>query len=269
MSNYEYHLFTSVDTLLSDLNTFVGANGWSVDFFGVYSGHNRLHVHKDTAHFEFWWYNAAVVGFVGCTGYLSGNSPSTQPGASGISLIDNFTVFTGVTLAYRFIIFGSSLYIGKPLYTTGLWVWTAVGSIVDKVGSWTGGQFICGLATTSYFFTPNSYLNSQLLINGAWTPRTLAGGFAGGSAATDKLIVNQPFNYNAGILPCPVTLFVHDTVLDTSTFHPLGFAPNVMRFSGGGSYVMEQIITIGSQTWIAMPNNALACGVDDLLFRLT
>jgi hypothetical protein len=50
---------------------------------------------------------------------------------------------------------------------------------------------------------------------------------------------------------------------------PIGFAPGLKVFSAGDVYAKGDIITIGANNWLVMPNTHPGCGQSDLLFKVS
>lgn len=270
MAAYEFFAATTTNLFIEHIKTKAEAYGWIIDFFGLYSGNNRLHLHNtDNAHFDIWWASASAVYIVACTGYDAGSAPTAQPGASGIGY------FQGVRP--HLIIVGPHAIFVKSYATD--YQCMHFGFINDKIGAWEGGTFLSHTTSTSYSHTlwgvsyGTASLYSQVLINGAWTARNFsAAGTAGAVVAISgsQLIGRMPFLYSGGILPIPLLLaFVNATT--TSYRHPIGYAPDVRMFRGGDVYAQLEELVIDGDKWVGV--NQAESGVTfanapDILIRL-
>lgn len=272
MASYAVFTATTTNLFIQNVKTMAEANGWIIDFFGLYSSNNRLHLHNsEGSHFEIWYNSAVLVNIAACTGYDSALAPTSQPGVSGVGQI----VGNLVTL-----VFVAPFSISLKTTNTSQYRNMQFGTIVDKIGSWTGGTFF-GTTTgqypgtasynNSFWETSNSTVwQAQVLINGVWS--TLASNSAGGCVGIcqSELYTRMPFAYSGGIIPCPILLVQKDVT--TSTYlHPLGYAPDLRYFAGGNVYASMEEIVIDGDTWVAMSASELNGGVvavPNILIRL-
>lgn len=281
MAAYEFFAATTTNLFIENIKTKAQAYGWTIDFFGLYSGNNRLHLHNaDGAHFEIWYSTTAVVNLVSCTGYDSGAIPTAQPGVSATQVMSsNWMHLIAVGPHAIFIKLTNNVHVsGYRVHQFGY--------INDKIGSWSGGNCISNAVTSTTFMNylsalwslnNNASANStgQVLINGVWSSNSAITNISwpGGTikptvAAT--LHSKMPFAYSGGILPVPLLLTQVDPVT-TSLFHPIGYAPDVRFFNGGNTYVQLEEITINGEKWLAL-NQEETFGtfvtVPNLLIRL-
>ena len=267
MAAYEIFAATTANLFIANIKAKAEAYGWTIDFFGLYSGNNRLHLHNaDGAHFEIWWASAAVVNIRGCTGYSSADAPAAQPGSSG-------TCQVTPTLKHLIVVGPHSIFI--KMNEGEVCQCVQFGYIANKIGDWSGGGFISGTmaASSSYSWALwPSYVTypSQVYINGAWSPLTSsAGGGVYGVYATG-MMRKMPFAYCGGILPCPL-LLVQINATTTTYRHPLGFAPDILCFSGGDVYASLEEMVYAGNTWVGI-NQSETGGTfnasPDLLIRL-
>lgn len=272
MAAYELFVATTTDLFIANIRAKAEAYGWTIDFFGTYSSHNRLHLHNaDGAHFEIWYASAYVVNIAGCTGYSSGDIPTGQPGASGTcQFASNLQHFICIGL--------HSIFIKNIVSAASQYQWVQFGYITPKVGAWTGGVFVSstwGSSSTGsgYSFAlwgSTAAQKSQCLINGSWsTFSSTAGGSVCGFCESE-LYGKMPFAYSGGIMPCPI-LLTYFNATTPSYRHPIGYAPDVMLFAGGNVYTSLEEIIIDGEKWVGInqaETGASFAGVPDLLIRL-
>lgn len=276
MALHQFYTFTGTNQFISDLNDFALANGWSVDFFGLYNSNNRIHVHKGSNHFEAWYNSTTVVNLNGCSGYSSGSAPSSQPGVSGTKALGSLAAGS----LYCFVSCGTTMYLGSTAAgAAGAWSWVILGEILaaDKIGTWAGGQLVGSRPSSGLIFSSvwdlTSQASGQMFYNGSWTPNSsnaIAGAVAGNGSETE-LIKKQPCTYNGGILPVRVKLWVRNTTTP-SLLHPVGYAPGLYRVNGGDIYSVGEIIPINGVDHLIMPNWDSTLGnaaYHDLLFALS
>lgn len=266
MSLTEQGTITSANQVVESLKNFVAANGWVVDFYGLYNAYNRLHCSKAGAHFEIYATAASVVTNLGCTGYTSGAIPTAQPGASATAPM----TFTAGAL-YCLVSSGNSIYLGATATTaSGSWLWGGFGQIGEKVGVWPGGQWVAAGAAGAVLFNATTYTSHKckLLRNGVWSGISLVEGAVKGSASDLSLLSAQPNHYNGAIVPVPILLSVANAT--TSLFHPIGYAPGIYACKGGNIYMCGDIIPIGGVDHLLMPmaTATIAAG-EAYLFRLS
>ena len=257
---------TSYTTFISDLASFLVANGWTNDLVTS----SRIHTHKGGWHFEL-FYSTVYFYVIGCTSYDSGQGSTTQPGTGpNTGAAANILGSTGGY--YRFVSTPTTI----TIFTVNAnYVATSrtisFGYGITPIGGWTGGGFYsAGNGVNGYppVYTVNSYASFSMYVNGAWTPLALAGGANGLLGTSSTLYQKMPFIYNGGLLPIPITLFKRDVSV-TSNFHPLGVAPDIRSISGGSIYLDLDTLTYNGQTWTCL--NSLvpyAVGPCDFLMRL-
>lgn len=263
MAYIETGTFTSNSEFYSKLATFLQTNGHTIDVLTS----TRLHAHKGDCHIELWFSSYAYM--MGCSGYDSGAASAAQPGGPGDGAYCA-VIYTSPSY-YRFVSTPNAIYafvVGH--YTTYYKTWLlAWGTVVDKVGGWTGGLFFsangvqgvaAGSASGQTPANSAAYGYARLYINGAWTPLTAAGGMCGQLDVANTFYQKMPFKYNAGLLPVPSNLFVRNT--GTSTLlHPIGKLPDVMLFEGGTLYMDLDTITIGGNEWVCSNGDPMNPGV--------
>lgn len=271
-----YQKFTAATTanqFLIDLAAFVAANGWTIDFDGVYNtSYRRLHFHQGAAHFDLYSNSTVGLELYGCTGYNGGLAPNLQPGVNGTG--KSYAVVAGA--AYWMISVKGGIYICMLALTTNVWTgWCSFFIIEDKVGSWLDGF---GLAASSYSYGPpfaNDWYGNpqygQLYINGVWSPAAYADGVVGNVVAS-SLSTKMPNHYNGGLVPMPILLMKCPAV-DSTKRLPLGYVPGVYQTNAGDIYTVGNELVIGSDTYLITPASSYFSKVGtvnqvDFLFKL-
>ena len=249
---------TSINDIVSGISTLATANGWTVD----YSAAGRVHIHKGGLHFDIYSYDAHQIGIVGCSGYAAGSAATAQPGASPVSVGYVFDISVsgnGYVAKYRMVASEDNIYVtvltGCSFDPGFTYRFFGFGNIVDKVGSWSGGQFVLGAPGSSGYNNSSSmgFDNASLLrvlINGSWAPNT-SYGWGTSSGISPTISGKMPNKYNAGLMPLPIPLFVRN-IADSSKLHPIGFAPNTLRISGGDCYLQGDTFIMGGSTYTAV-----------------
>lgn len=268
MAYYQSGIFTTANQLLIDLATFAAANGWTIDFDGVYNtSYRRLHLHQGEAHFDMHSTSATAIAMYGCTSYASGSAPSAQPAATTYSKPVNGVNGRG----YWFVSTDGGLYV-STLNASNYFTWASLFIVSGKIGGWTNGFGIVGQGGAG-IFTDICYSSArygQLYYNGAWSTTVDAGGLAGTEINGGLAVAKQPNWYNNGIVPIPVALVLH-AVADATKRVPMGFAPGLYLTNGGNRYDIGETLLIGSDTYIMLPRNDALIGSSssgDYLFKL-
>jgi len=269
MAYYQQYTYTNTNQYLLDLEAFANTNGWTIDLSAAYNtSYWRLHLHKGSAHFDL-YSTAGEVYMYHCTGFASGSSPSTQPGAGGTNGVW-FTLSTSIS--YWFVSTVGGLYMAYLTATTSAFNWGCFFIVQDKIGAYAGGfGGIVPSADYNLFSddTASPYRN-QIYINGSW-------GVYGGAGAMVGSIVNGsiptygPNHYNLGIIPWPVLITIYYAA-DITKRVPVGFAPGLYQTNGGDVYNIGDEIIIGADTYLIMPGTGKSIIGDtargDYLFKL-
>jgi hypothetical protein len=158
---YETGSATSYTDLMDKLRLFLIAQGYSVDFWAVDDGGQRLHMHKGslyfnakaspTGHTTVWTggYGGYTLGFNIGTGYSAGAHWGKQPGSCAAGTINGsapngcgIPLPSGSIPSYQFYYDPSiEQFYGSVEVTTGIRRWFAFGSTTLKAGIWNGGQW--------------------------------------------------------------------------------------------------------------------------------
>ena len=217
MAAYEFFATTTTNLFIEHIKTKAEAYGWIIDFFGLYAGNNRLHLHNSHgAHFDI-WYGSTVANIVGCTGYDSGATSLLQPNVSAVQYI--------ASTWDHFIVIGKQSITVKISSSAGAYRVQQYGSISKKVGAREGGIFISNStyqsSTTTYScplwggynfsLAAVAKINGQIYINGGWSSNgdVYGGSWPGGTirpVCSPSLYGKMPFVYSGGILPVTALL---------------------------------------------------------------
>lgn len=244
MPAFELFAATTTDLFIANIKAKAEAYGWTIDFFGTYLTHNRLHLHNsDGSHFEIWYQSATLVNIRGCTGYASGSIPTDQPGVSAnVQLYSNY---------WHFIVIGKHSIFIKGSYSTGAYYIMQFGTVVDKKGGWTGGHCISSCVTATGFDLWLGYATgySQVYINGSWSTQVSANGGGVKGICDSELYTKMPFAYSGGIMPVPMMLVQLDPTTPAN-LHPIGYAPDFRSFNGGDVYAPLTTMTLDGEVWL-------------------
>lgn len=268
MALYQQYTYVDANTVLVNLGQFLLANGWIIDTDSVYNtSYRRLHAHKGALHFDAYTQAGTTINFYGCTGWASGSAPSAQPGVSGLKTFQPWVVGQ----PYWFVSVDGGVYIGVSNGTNIAWSFLLYS--FPKIGAWNDGFAVCG-TVNGVLLGQNMHTavggNSQLYINGAWTPLTAAGSLQGSIFVSDMPASKGINYYNGGIVPQPVVLFVNNSS-DSSKRHPIGYAPGLYRANGSDIYSIIEEIIIGADTYVILPSWGNAIGnftYGDFLFKI-
>jgi len=253
---------------LTDLSAFALSNGWTIDYDGIYDLNRRLHIHKGSAHFDFYEYLELSIYLYGCTGFNGGVDSSAQPGATpSPAFID--LVHNG---GYNFISTAGAIYFCLVAVAGHVGWGALVHSVPNKIGAWTFGVMAIGANTGSPAFDYSLFSNpssGRVHYNGGWSTGANAGGLCG-IYTTNQLIANSHQWYNAGILPFPIWFGIFD-LTDSTKVRPMGFFPELYASNGRDVYEVGQSITIGADTFVIMPTYLSEIGhvsYGDFLFKV-
>jgi hypothetical protein len=265
MAYYQQYTYTNTNQYLLDLEAFANTNGWTIDLSDVYNtSYRRLHLHKGSAHFDL-HSDANYVAMYPCTGFASGSSPSTQPGAGGIN-----NAWFYLFASYWFVSTVGGLYMAYLNVSNSNFNWGCFFIIQDKIGDYADGfGGIVPFANYNLFSEGTSYSN-QIYINGAWGISGGAGAMAG-SMAYNSITTYGPNHYNLGIIPWPVLITTYYAA-DITKRVPVGFAPGLYQTNGGDVYSIGDEIIIGADTYLILPSTASSAigstTYGDYLFKL-
>lgn len=250
----------SVNALVETIKNTCAADGWDVDYFIT----GRAHVHKGAHHFEVYTYSSVSLGLVACTGYSSGRSAINQPGASPVAF--GAVLVSGYPILYQIVVTGFS-FIG--IFNRGSNnnpTCCQFGVIADKVGLWTGGQFVMsGPNVISTCQVWSSLCVANVYLGDQWTPSAMYG--AGTGLYPSPLSLKQPNVFNGGILQLPIPIYLRN-VSNSNLLHPIGYAPHVYGVSGGDVYLPGDTITIGGQAYLFAVSSAVATNQANIMFKL-
>jgi len=266
MAYYEEHAFVSANDTISRLKDFLEANGWTTDLY-VASGNYRLHVHRGVLHLEFQTTGTSVFNICACTGYTDGAAYNAQPNICNTSYK---YIYGTVDSAMALVSTTNGIWIGSSHNT--LYNWAGACIIVDKIGTWSDGLFVVGNMDARFFTTDmnsNTYGDAQIYYNGHWSNT------AATSGAYDEVFGLQPVMttytpnlFNGAIIPMQPLVGVRDSS-DYAKYVPLGFIPELYYTRcGQGIYNIGDIITIGSDSYLALPVYTTVMSGGCVLFKI-
>jgi hypothetical protein len=146
---YETGAATTQQDLIQKLHTFAVTNGWTQDELDTTNKRSGLHL--GNCYVQFRWDSVASTGSIGLyqsLGFTPGQWPGNHPSDSG-----NGYIGTPITTQRRvsgigngafptYYFFSDTTYLYVVLeYVTGLYRHFGFG-VVEKVGTWTGGEFV-------------------------------------------------------------------------------------------------------------------------------
>lgn len=150
---YQQGTATSQQDFLDKLFTFLVANGWTQDDWDT--GNQEAAIHISTVYVSFRWDAVASTGGISihqALGYTPGNTPGNHPNDSNNGQKTGATITTqrrldrignGPFTNHYFFTDGSSYAHAVLEYAPGLFRHMSFG-ILEKVGTWTGGEYACG-----------------------------------------------------------------------------------------------------------------------------
>lgn len=149
---YETGTATSMSDLLTKINTFAVANGWTSDQLNTGAG--QVAIHKSNIYVSFRWNTTTpnTLGIYQALGYTGGNQPGQHPNDSGNGAVST----TDATLAgERSVVLGNGAFPSYFIFadtnylhivvetTTDIYRHFGFG-LLEKIGDWTGGEYCYG-----------------------------------------------------------------------------------------------------------------------------
>lgn len=264
MPYYQNYTLTTANQFLIDLAVFVAANGWTVDFDGVYNtSYRRLHFHQGEMHCDLYTAASGSTYKYHCTGYDAGSAPSAQP---GVGAGGSMSLTTTNYPSYWLVSTVGAVWIALG-HSTG-YHWGAIWSQIDKLGTWPGG-FGSKTPSSPLLFADGCGVTgqgSQIYANGSWGTPSGAGALSG-SGGDVGLVTKQPVPCNSGIVLIPVLISSYYAA-DTTKRVPLGLAPGLYRAMGGDIYNSGDEIIIGDDTYLMLPSSTGGVAAGAYLFKL-
>jgi len=153
---YQTGTATSQEDLMNALSVFAAAQGWTVDIMSTTN--DWLAMNNGSVFVQWRWDNNAAIACFQSTAFTStGTAPGNHTGDDGCGTVDasapynaaissgrRITVGNGPYTAYHFFTDGTTKYIHVVLeYSPGLYRHFSFGTI-NKIGTWTGGQYQTG-----------------------------------------------------------------------------------------------------------------------------
>lgn len=270
MPAHAFFTATTTNLFIENIKTQAEGYGWIIDFFGIWSGQNRLHLHNAAgAHFEIWYNFTDSARIAACTGYSAASAPTAQPGVSGSGLIHTHHP-TDIVCTPNTVFIKCGYVQPRVMH---------FGTMVNKLGVWSGGTFFSSTQASGSFGTffrlweqtSSVTMYNQMLIDGVWSAlsgNTSTTNIVHGALGANALETRMPFKYSAGIIPVPLLLVQRN---GAGNKVPLGYAPDVYMFSGGDVYAPLEVLTIGGVQYLALNATGAAGTYTDnatLLIRL-
>lgn len=157
---YQTGTASSTEDFMNVLQTFAVANGWTLD---IYSTTNDwMAMNNGSVYVQFRWDANGNVGIFQSLGFTStGTAPGNHTDDSGLGIVDasapyNATLSTSTTnsrvltltngaiTSYHLFTDGTTQYIHAVIQVSpGVYYHLSMGTI-DKVGTWTGGEYVTG-----------------------------------------------------------------------------------------------------------------------------
>lgn len=149
---YENGTATSQEDLMTKLRTFATSNGWTSDDWDTTN--DEFAMHRNSIYPSFRWDNTASTGGISihqALGFTGGQTPGNHPNDSGNGQKAGTPINTerrldriGDGTFPNYYFFSGSVYLHVVLeYATGLYRHMVFGEL-EKVGTWTGGEFTMG-----------------------------------------------------------------------------------------------------------------------------
>lgn len=183
---YQTGTASSQEDLMNILQTFAVAQGWTLDIMSTTN--DWMALNNGSVYVQFRWDNNAGIAMFHSTGFTgTGTAPGNQVGDDGCGNLDasapynaavtlgrRISVGNGPYTAYHFFTDGTTKYIHVVLeYSPGLYRHFSFGTI-NKIGTWTGGQYACAMS-----IGPNPGIVASSTHSILWS------GTDGGSTTTD------------------------------------------------------------------------------------
>lgn len=172
---YQTGTASSIEDLMQTLHDFAVAQGWTSNIMSTTN--DWMAINNGSVFVQFRWDNSNAFAIFHSSGFTgTGTAPGNQVGDDGCGTVDasapyNATISTGRRVngigngpftAYHFFTDGTTKYIHCVLeYSPGLYRHWSFGTI-DKVGTWTGGEYALGHVQESNTLTSNAILWSSL-----------------------------------------------------------------------------------------------------------
>jgi hypothetical protein len=156
---YQTGTASSMEDLMNLLNTFAVAQGWTSNVMSTTD--DWMALNNGSVFVQFRWDNTNAIAMFHSTGFINtSTAPGNHTNDDGCGTVDatapyNATISSGRRIsgmgngpytAYHFFTNGTTQYIHVVLeYSPGLYRHFSFGTI-DKIGTWTGGQYAVGMS---------------------------------------------------------------------------------------------------------------------------
>lgn len=157
---YQTGSASSAEDFMNILQTFAVANGWTLNIYNTTN--DWMAMNNGSVFVQFRWDANGLIGIFHSLGFINtSTAPGNHTNDSGLGIVDasapyNATLSTGATncrvqffpngaiTAYHLFTDGTTKYIYAVLETSpGVFYHMGMGTI-DKIGTWTGGEFVYG-----------------------------------------------------------------------------------------------------------------------------
>jgi len=256
---------TSIDVVIEALFLLATDNGWTID---RHDTNSRLHISKSGYHFDIYKVSSTVMGIAACQGYDSGATYSAQPGTSPYKTSTIYDYAgpdkSGYMPRFRVCASGNSMFIfpgvidGSSYYIRTRGMAFGVIEDADKIGNWTGGQYVFGAFvgnnSSDFWLFDNSNTSQStalaVYVNGEWAPGANLGQPVGRFSTLSHIRGKMPNVFNAGVLPTKCPLFAAN-ISNSGLYHPLGFVSGMRLVRGADVYLDGDTFNIGADTYVA------------------
>lgn len=201
---YSLVLPTNQEDIVTMFVNFATTNGWTQDELSAGTT-RRAVIHKGSCYMGLRWSAAGASGDIGLyqsTGYTGGTNVGSHPGDSGSGQVTTGAVtserrlngigdgpFTGMHL---FADSSNSRYIHAVLeYSSGLYRHFGCG-LIDKIGTWTGGEYVCGTS-----WQPNTDISGNAINMHPWDSH-IAPASAGAADTHSTMRISGMANQSGG-----------------------------------------------------------------------
>lgn len=276
--------------VVSKINTFLAANGWTVDYYGTDGADGyKLHVHKGSRYFivkstnanpatNYTQSTAKHIYFGGASGYNAGSAWNAQPGASPTPIMRDCG---GPHTAYHLILNATKDILAVVVeISAGVFRHAVVGNLTGY-GTLSGLNSLVLVDFNRYNYAATHGNNcpicsatatdlSSLLYHGTlqvdfdgntgvWVPQGRYSTFTykfianGRTAGFGNTLFNcSPMTFNGATLLSPLTFFLYRPA--SSWWSPLGVLTGVAEITVA-NLDPGQVVTIGSQQWKCFPSH--------------
>lgn len=205
--------------------------GWVVDRYDVGS---RLHAHFGSAHIDIVAYDAPRLQACYCTGYDGGAAWNAQPGTS--PAVRWYSRLYNTSDWIRIHVLDARIYVQTRYNNGSVNATMYFGKITEKVGTWNGGELICGSDNASTPVLGASPSMGYVFLEGSWQS-----GLYGTHVNTPLML--RPIQFTGASFLCPILMLKNNTG-DASLKHPLGYLSGMYQANPAYFYADQETILI-------------------------